>query len=221
MFYCTSHDPNYVLNIANGYQNEGRHSACIYHAVHSGHLTDAELNLHISTIELLNHKCVKCNITPVLYRHKECRKCHMNVHRVNEHGFFVQYYIYAQIPCFCLDCLDYYGMSVNMHKDNKNNMILNENKNLNELNNTKEELNNTIYDLKNTVNNKNSEINTMNSQIKTLKKNHEKEKEGLKNINKDTTEKMNRYKNELEKQQKNIETYKKYMQCLKNDNFFD
>lgn len=221
MFYCTSSDPNYIVNIASKYYDNGKPQVCIYYAVHSRHLTNIEFESHIHTIELLNYKCFVCKNTPVLFRHKECKECYINVHWVKADRFVVQYYIYAQIPCFCLDCLDYYGMSVNIHKDRKNSVILNENKNLDELNNTKKKLNNVITGLNDTVNSQNSKINTMNNQIETLKKNHEKEKEELKNINENNIEKMNRYKNELEKQQKNIETYKKYMQCLKNDNFFD
>jgi hypothetical protein len=219
MFYVSNNSSidNTLLTKANSLPEH----ECIYLSVHGRNLTELEFDKHIEVINTLNHKCVKCDITNVLYRHKICRKCYTNVFWIKEPPYFVQYYIYSQIPCFCIDCLDYYGMSVNIHKDfiTKNNA---NKKSQEKLHNAEiSKYDNRIKILNLSIEAINSNLKNSNKLNNDMVKETDKEIKRLQKINEDSIKKMDEYKTQFDKSQKKIDDYKSLMKALRDDNFFN
>jgi hypothetical protein len=126
------------------------------------HLDKNTINKNLKTIERFGNKCVTCNETIVIFRHKECQKCYFINAFVKNNIQYAIYLIYSQTPCFCLDCLDYYGMSSSLQSHYMTKKDVNELQNLfdqkakedkfsKQINDLKIEFNRQIKDLKEEV----------------------------------------------------------------------
>jgi hypothetical protein len=113
-----------------------------HHYLHSDTLTR-----DLKTIEKLNNKCMTCNVNLVIFRHKECQKCY-TLNTYVKHESFAFYLVYSKTPCFCFDCLDYYGMSSRLQSDYMTNKDLNELQNLFDQKSKEDKFSKQIDDLK-------------------------------------------------------------------------
>jgi hypothetical protein len=144
------------------------------------YLGDITLNRDLKSIETLNNKCMTCHVNLVLFKHKECQKCYFINAFVKDNIQYAIYLIYSQIPCFCFDCLDYYGMSLNMRKDHTDKKDLNELQNLFDHKDIKDKFNKQIELLSSEIKENKAKLLESNKKIKKMTEDNNKEYKKLK-----------------------------------------